>query len=1299
MAGHLSITLISILLYLSHALVHAHSHGVHHSHPPHSLSNVTEHSFSLFGREQGDARCDASNECADKSCCNGVTGWCGRDPDHCAAGICLSNCDAKADCGVGAEVPGQTCPLNVCCGKSGYCGTTNNFCAEDLGCQSHCPQPGSTGAKNGDVRDLVIGYWEGWSLTSRGCDKRSIDDVPVDSLTHLNLAFAYIEPKTFEIVPMQGVSEHTISQITNLKQRAPGLKIWISIGGWTFSDNDTDTQAVWGDLASSQNKRTTFANNVYKFMKHWGFDGVDLDWEYPGAPDRGGHKEDTQNYVNLLETIHVIFEASASDFGLSFTAPTSYWYLRWFAIGQMYKYVNWINLMTYDLHGSWDSPQDQIGSFVYAHTNKTEIHDALNLFWRNDVPANKINLGIGFYGRSYTLKDANCNKAGCPFSRSGTAGECTGQGGILSYTEIEEYISSYDLNTVYDEDAEVKYMAWGDNQWVSYDDKETLKKKVDFANDQGLGGLFVWAIDYDDKKHSALAALLGGKLGKFAKQNGVDPNWNRTEGWEGVTGNQCSWTKCGTEECGPGMLSTDGQQYCGVKNGKAQKQTLCCPIKAAPAKCDWSGSLSDFVCSSVCPDGKIAVASSQEPYVNGEHKSCWSGFAQYCCESEGDIEDICGWTNKCVDAKDTSVCGDRNFVTTRRADCKYPKGYAYCCDKGVDTSSCYWNEGKTDFTHFACTGSSSCGKDEIRIATDEHGGKDKNGNHHECEYELPTDDPFGDSHYADIAFCCNAKAMGKETIKLPVPLENLFPKPGPASDTERLDIKLDRTMGGQRNAGNDVDPNKNAFGFYILSGPDNEITTFNKRDDSHWEIFDCDNSLGEERQTVKAVCTDVTEDSNCDIVFRDGVALTIIEMPDDCGPGKYSVAVSLTESSNHTHLYHRLAKRGLQDHPIYDFTFDYDFSPLERRDQSNVLVRIDYSDDPGYWSHIVSAPHDKAKRDLEVEVKFGGDHKAWLEHTWHREKRSLDKDELHKRWWSGNVKEWWDRQREIDVDYTGIRHQVRDTFTVKIFDQDLKCPQFPEWVDDLYFRSWAKLTVDIQTAAGVTVIGNLGNLKSFDESSAWFHTSGSIDASLNFEAMGKMSFHTGQVELFGAHNFGASFRVPGIVTIGPDFRVLGSLSGDASLHMTSSYTVNFAKWDYSMRYPVPKDETDKPAKMGDYKTPTVDHTGDPFKWDLDANGQLTAHITPKVTLGIVFDSSAISNAALDLGVDSYTRLYADLKVGHNQPLVYCYGMDGGATLFANIEAPKLFNTELSRYYPIWPYTYDILPKKCSDGST
>ncbi len=79
---------------------------------------------------------------------------------------------------------------------------------------------------------------------------------------------------------MPTVDLGTITQIMNLKQSAPGLRIYISLGGWDYTDNNTATQPVWGDLSSSTIKRTTFVNNLAKFMRYSGFDGVDLDWEF-----------------------------------------------------------------------------------------------------------------------------------------------------------------------------------------------------------------------------------------------------------------------------------------------------------------------------------------------------------------------------------------------------------------------------------------------------------------------------------------------------------------------------------------------------------------------------------------------------------------------------------------------------------------------------------------------------------------------------------------------------------------------------------------------------------------------------------------------------------------------------------------------------------------------------------------------------------------------------------------------------------------------------------------------------------
>lgn len=120
------------------------------------------------------------------------------------------------------------------------------------------------------------------------------------------------------------------TDIKNTKSRNSELQIFASIGGWTFSDNKTATQPLFSDIAADAGKRLKFANNLLSFMVHFGFDGVDLDWEYPGAGDRGGNKKDVKNYVLLMKTIREKFDSSARvNYGLSFTIPTSYWYLRW----------------------------------------------------------------------------------------------------------------------------------------------------------------------------------------------------------------------------------------------------------------------------------------------------------------------------------------------------------------------------------------------------------------------------------------------------------------------------------------------------------------------------------------------------------------------------------------------------------------------------------------------------------------------------------------------------------------------------------------------------------------------------------------------------------------------------------------------------------------------------------------------------------------------------------------------------------------------------------------------------------
>ena len=106
-----------------------------------------------------------------------------------------------------------------------------------------------------------------------------IKDIPASSITHLHYAFAYIVPDSFEIATMDDtVPTSLFSQITDLKKQNPALKVIVSVGGWSFNDNDTSTQPVFGDIAGDAGNRAKFITNLLDFMQNYGFDGVDFDW-------------------------------------------------------------------------------------------------------------------------------------------------------------------------------------------------------------------------------------------------------------------------------------------------------------------------------------------------------------------------------------------------------------------------------------------------------------------------------------------------------------------------------------------------------------------------------------------------------------------------------------------------------------------------------------------------------------------------------------------------------------------------------------------------------------------------------------------------------------------------------------------------------------------------------------------------------------------------------------------------------------------------------------------------------------
>jgi LysM repeat protein len=168
----------------------------------------------------------------------------------------------------------------------------------------------------------------------------------------------------------------------------------------------------------------------------------------------------------------------------------------------MQTHVDFFNVMAYDLHGVWDNSNTGSGPYIRPHTNLTEIDGALDLLWRAEVAPEKVNMGLAWYGRTFTLEQNTCTAPNgvCQFSAAGLPGPCSDAGGTLNLQEIQDIIAQENLTPGFDETAAIKYVAYNKTQWVSYDDDETIRLKQAFASKRCLGGTMVWAMDQADQK-------------------------------------------------------------------------------------------------------------------------------------------------------------------------------------------------------------------------------------------------------------------------------------------------------------------------------------------------------------------------------------------------------------------------------------------------------------------------------------------------------------------------------------------------------------------------------------------------------------------------------------------------------------------------------------------------------------------------------------------------------------------------------------------------------------------------------
>ncbi|KAJ8898044.1 hypothetical protein PR048_003404 [Dryococelus australis] len=336
----------------------------------------------------------------------------------------------------------------------------------------------------------VLCYITSWSQKRPGAGKFTPENIDSSLCTHVIYAFATLKEHRLAPGDDKDVEMYT--------------RILLAIGGWAFGSTP------FKELTSNVFRMNQFVYDAIELLREYKFNGLDVDWEYPrGADDRAA-------YVNLLKELRMAFEGEAKSSGeprllLTAAVPASFEAIAaGYDVPEISKYLDLINVMTYDFHGQWErqvghnSPLFPLESTT-SYQKKLTVDFSAREWVKQGAPKEKLMIGMPTYGRSFTLVDPTKFDIGAPASGGGTAGKYTGEPGFMSYYEVCDFLHVDNTTLVWDNEQQVPF-AYRKDQWVGFDDERSLKTKnkgcavwqMTWLKQEGFGGIMIWSVDMDD---------------------------------------------------------------------------------------------------------------------------------------------------------------------------------------------------------------------------------------------------------------------------------------------------------------------------------------------------------------------------------------------------------------------------------------------------------------------------------------------------------------------------------------------------------------------------------------------------------------------------------------------------------------------------------------------------------------------------------------------------------------------------------------------------------------------------------